>query len=88
MQFAVDVGEREGLCSGEAGGEAGGVFARKHSKGTVSVNCNTFVATLGFAPKAEVQIYVSAHGWWVFVLFWDRTRSCLSVDLSQVFWTD
>jgi hypothetical protein len=43
--FMLDVGEPQGLCS-----EAAGVFSRKYSKGTATLDCNlnAFVATLDF----------------------------------------
>ena len=46
--FMLDVGEPQGLCS-----EAAGVFSRKYSKGTATLDCNlnAFVATLDFELK-------------------------------------
>ena len=45
--FMLEVGEPLGLCS-EA---AAGVFSRKYSKGTATVDCSSFVATLDFQIK-------------------------------------
>jgi hypothetical protein len=44
--FDLDVGEPEGLCT-----EKAGVFSRKWSKGTATMDCNTFTPTLDFQLK-------------------------------------
>lgn len=44
--FDLDVGEPQGLCTEQAG-----VFSRKYTKGTASVSCNSYTATLDFQLK-------------------------------------
>lgn len=46
--FDLDVGEPEGLCT-----EKAGIFSRKWSKGTATIDCNAFKATLDFHLKPQ-----------------------------------
>lgn len=49
--FALDVGEPLGLCAETAPG----VFERAWSKGTVSLDCNTWEASLPFTPLVHAR---------------------------------
>ena len=49
--FDLDVGEPQGLCAEDKAG----VFSRRWSKGTATVDCNEFAVTLDFQLKKPPQ---------------------------------